>query len=68
MKVFYDEHYRSFDVPVDGKLGDYYTYYTHYNGWALIEPDDSISIGTRQVPDTVLVLIGAPELETIQCQ
>ena len=68
MKIFYDEHYLSFDVPVDGSLDNYYTYYAHYNGWALIERDDCINIGSRQVPDTVLVLVGAPELESETCQ
>jgi hypothetical protein len=63
MKIFYDERYRSYDTPVDGTLGNYYTYYTGSDCWDTIESFDEIGIGTRQVPDTVLRLIGAPELE-----
>jgi hypothetical protein len=68
MKIFYDENYLSFDVPTKGKSSDYYSYYQGSPGWSLIEKSDRITIGARQVPDTVLVLVGAPELESEACQ
>jgi hypothetical protein len=68
MKIFYDEDYKCFDVPTGGNSADYYTCYQGSLGWDLIEKSDEIIIGARQVPDTVLILVGAPELESEACQ
>ena len=66
MRIFYDDYFDSYDCLLfDGDRGPYYSYAIGDNCWYLI---DDIAIGGRQIPDTVLILIGAPKLETESCQ
>jgi len=59
MKIFYDEDFDSYDCMVDGNIhAEYYSY--SIGRWDLIRV---VAIGGRQIPDTVLILIGAPKLE-----
>jgi hypothetical protein len=67
MKIFYDEVYGTYDVPV-GNTGTYYSTRIWLKRWDRISEYDGLVIGTRQVPDTVLVLVGAPELEYERCR
>jgi uncharacterized protein YqgC (DUF456 family) len=63
MKIFYDSRYLTYEIAVDDISGAYYSNYLGNSKWDLIEAFEGITMGTRQVPDTVLILTGAPELE-----
>lgn len=61
MKIFYDKYFNSFDCIEDGNNPARYWSFSRDTGpvWYLIV---YVTIGGRQVPDTVLILIGAPKL------
>ena len=60
MKIFYDDFFDSYDCQLsDWDRGPYRSYVIG-EGWHLIE---EVEIGGRRIPDTVLILIGAPKLE-----
>jgi len=64
MKIFYDISYDTYDILLKPRRHEFACYDGKSNPRTWVYMNHT-SIGTRQIPDTVLVLVGAPELEPV---